>query len=150
MLITPSQPGVASLRASTLQKTDAGSVTLQNDPIDGWSPGSSEALANLAPYSLAVLAGAAGLAAGFAEGPAAMVGGALALGSAGAVGSVLMGAASEFSGGKPNYTASALLGGAVGAAAGVYAASVGGPVVGLLAAAVGGMAGYVGSGFLTN
>lgn len=123
------------------------STTFANEPIDGWNPGESKAMAELAPYSLGVLAGAAGLVAGFAEGPAAAIGGAVALGAAGAGGALFMTGLSELGGGQPNYGRNALIGAGLGAGLGVLAGSAGGPVVGIAAALLGAGGGYLTASF---
>ncbi len=141
MLITNSAPH-ATLRPASLPRTEATSVTLNNEPIDGWNPGSSEALAELFPYSAAVIGTAAGLAAGFAGGPAAMAGGAVAGVAAGVTGSALFSAVEYLGTGDAHYARNAAVGAGVGAAAGALAGAVGGPVVGIGAALIGGGGAY--------
>lgn len=147
MLITQSSAN-AYVRPSASPKSETSNVTFHNEPIDGWNPGESPALASLAPYSLATIAAAGGLVAGFADGTLAMAGGAVAGGAAGAAGAFFLSAMSEFGSGKPNYTLNSLVGAGLGAAAGAWAGSVGGPVVGLLAAGVGGGGGFLLGNFL--
>lgn len=147
MLITSSKPSVHA-RPAALPKAEASNVTLHNEPIDGWNPGESKAMADMAPFSFAAIAGFAGLAAGFADGPLAMAGGAVALGSAGAAGAYFLSGLSELGNGKPNYKTNALIGAGIGAAAGAWAGSVGGPVVGLATAAVGAGGAYLLTNFL--
>jgi len=124
------------------------SITFLNEPIDGWNPGESKAMAEMAPYSLAVLAGAAGLVSAFAEGPAAAIGGAVAMGAAGAGGALFMSGMNELGGGKSNYGRSALIGAGVGAGLGALAGSYGGPIVGVATALVGAGGAFVAGQFL--
>lgn len=125
-------------------------TTFHNEPIDGWNPGESKAMAAMAPYSMAALAGAAGLVAGFAEGPAAAIGGAVALGAAG-TGLALFGTGlNELGGGEPNYGRNALIGAGLGAGIGALAGSLGNPLVGVAAAVLGGAGGYLTGSFMLD
>lgn len=125
------------------------STTFHNEPIDGWNPGESKAMAEMAPLSLAVLAGAAGVVSGFAEGPAAVIGGAVALGAAGAGGALFLSGMNELGGGQSNYGRSALIGAGVGAGLGALAGAYGGPVAGIAAAVVGAGGAFVAGQFLS-
>jgi hypothetical protein len=125
------------------------STTFHNEPIDGWNPGESKAMAELAPYSMAVLAGAAGVVSAFAEGPAAAIGGAVALGAAGAGGALFMAGMNELGGGQSNYGRSALIGAGVGAGLGALAGAYGGPVAGIATALVGAGGAFVAGQFLS-
>jgi hypothetical protein len=125
------------------------STTFHNEPIDGWNPGESQAMADLAPYSLAVIAGAAGIVSGFAEGPAAAISGAVALGAAGAGGALFMSGMNELGGGESNYGRSALIGAGVGAGLGALAGVHGGPIVGVLTGLVGAGGAFVAGQFLS-
>lgn len=124
------------------------STTFHNEPIDGWNPGESKAMAEMAPYSMAVLAGAAGLVAGFAEGPAAIVGGAVAGAAALTGGALFMAGMNELGGQQSNYGRSALIGAGIGAGLGAVAGAYGGPITGIATALVGAGGAFVAGQFL--
>jgi hypothetical protein len=140
------KPQVRSAISTQAPKANE-STTFHNEPIDGWNPGESKAMASLAPYSMAVIGAGAGLVAGFAEGPAALIGGAVALGAAGAGAALFTTGLSEMGGGEGHYGRNALIGAGVGAGLGVLAGSAGGPLVGVAAAVLGGYGAYVAGSF---
>ena len=148
MLITSTlNPPKRSQISQPSTSSEASSTTFHNEPIDGWNPGESQAMADLAPYSMAVIGAAAGLVAGFAEGPAATIGGAVAVGAAGTAGALFLSGMNELGGGESHYGRNALIGGAIGAGIGAFAGSAGGPLVGIAAAALGAGGGYLTGAF---
>lgn len=139
------QPAVNTSSASIPENS-----TFLNEPIDGWNPGESKAMAELAPYSMATIAAAGGLVATFAEGAAGAVGGAVALGAAGAAGALFLSGMSELGGQKAHYGRSALIGGALGAGLGAAAGAMGGPIAGIAATVVGAGGGLVLGSFMQH
>lgn len=140
------QPSIAAKPSAT----SAESSTFHNEPIDGWNPGESKAMAELAPYSLAALAVGGGVVAAAADGVAGALGGAFALGAAGAGGALFFSGLSELGGEKVNYQRSALIGGALGAGLGAAAGAFGGPIAGIATAVVGAGGGYILGSFLQH
>lgn len=124
--------------------------TFLNEPIDGWNPGESKAMAELAPYSVATIAAAGGLVATFAEGAAGAVGGAVALGAAGAAGAMFFSSLRELGGESVQYGRSAVIGGALGAGLGAAAGAMGGPIAGIAATVVGAGGGFLLGSFMQH
>lgn len=118
MQIQPHRPTIGHPRPN---QKPSDSSNLHNEPIDGWDPTNSPAMAKLAPYSMAVIGGAAGAFAGLADGVGGAVGGAIALGTAGATLVTVGSAFAEMGGSRPNYKRNALIGAGIGAALGVAA-----------------------------
>lgn len=145
--LKPSYQPAAAVKASASVPENS---TFHNEPIDGWNPGESKAMAEMAPYSLAALAVGGGVVAAAVDGVAGAVGGAVALGAAGAAGALFFSGLSELGGESPNYTRSAILGGALGAGLGAAAGAFGGPLAGIATAVVGAGGGYILGSFLQD
>lgn len=135
-----------------LRTTPRGSTAVPNEnfnatPKDEWRPSAVEKVATrIAPAALATLGAAAGLVAGFASGPVALAGGAVALGLVGGSAGYFM---AGLSGLGPTETqlnpvSTTLAMGGISAAVGAAAGWLGGPVVGLGAALLGAAGGLLG------